>query len=167
VQPTHLPTHMRAREPVAAPAEPVAAASVSSETPAQKLSRLRQAEAERQDAIDKAAEAFELEALELAETLSTGGAVRGKDFEVVETPWGVFGVRKPDPRGIAQVNKAIEKDKDTDTLAGILKNYIVPDSKKNPFHALATDLPGFISSGYVTAAFLKLAGVEAFQAKKK
>jgi hypothetical protein len=145
-----------------------APAPAEGETKAERFARLRRAESARQQALSEEADGFELEALELAEKLSAGGKVRGRDFEVVETPWGVFGVRKPDPQGIAQLNKALLADKDDpDRLTGILKNYIVPDEKKNPFHALATDLPGFVSSGYVTAAFLKLAGVEAFQAKKK
>ena len=134
----------------------------------ERLKALRAEEANRQANADLEEDALELEELELVSELSKTG-VRGKDFEVVNTQFGVFGVTKPDPRGIAAWDKAVsEKVISPDRLAGILRNYIVPTSKAIEFHGVATERPGIVSGpGSVGMAFLSLTGAVRFDSKKK
>ncbi len=141
----------------------------TSPNPSERLKALREEESQRQAQADAEEDARELEELELVSELSKTGT-RGKDFEVVNTPFGVWGVLKPDPRGIAAWDKAVsEKIISPDRLAGILRNYIAPPaSKAIEFHAVATERPGIVSGpGSVGVAFLSLTGAVRFDAKKK
>jgi|HubBroStandDraft_6_1064221.scaffolds.fasta_scaffold525160_3 hypothetical protein len=134
----------------------------------ERLRALRLEESLRQESADREEDSRELEELELVSELSKTG-VRGKDFEVVNTQFGVFGVTKPDARGIAAWDKAVsEKVISPDRLAGILRNYILPTSKAIEFHAIATERPGIVSGpGSLGVAFLSLTGALRFDSKKK
>src|SRR5580658_6785677 len=133
------------------------------ESPAEELRRLRANAAARQKVEEEENEARELAELRLVEELSLGGSrKRGVDFEVVNTQFGVFGVRVPDPRGIKQwdvaTGSATDEDPvDPNRLAGILKHYIVPEKDQERFHLTATDRPGIVTGPTsVGAAFLAL-----------
>lgn len=138
-------------------------------SPAEELKKLRDEEAKAEETREAEEQARELEELRLASRLRGELGVRGKDFEVVNTPYIVFGVRKPDAQGIAQINKAVdEKTPNVDRIIGILRNYIVPDEKKNEFHLVAAERPGVATgANSAMAAFLGLAGAIRFDAKKK
>lgn len=142
--------------------------TAETETPAEELARLRLEDAERErESLDEE-QAFELEALRLVSQLSKELGKRGKDFEVVTTPFGVFGVKKPDAQGVAQWDKAIAADASTDRLIMILRHYIVPEAKALEFHQVATDRPGIVKGqNSVGMAFLGLTGAVKFDAKKK
>jgi hypothetical protein len=133
-------------------------------TSEERLKALREREAARLEALQAEEDARELEELELAESLSSLG-VRGKDFEVVNTPFGVFGIKKPDARGIAAWDKASGTNANTDKLTVILRSYIVPEVDKLKFHQVCTERPGVTS--IVAAAFLSLVGVVRFEQKKR
>lgn len=137
------------------------------ETPEEELARLRAEEHDRQEAEAKEEEARELEELRLVSTLSREGK-RSVDFEVVNTPYGVFGVRKPDAQGIAQFDKAVAVENPSVVkIIGILRNYILPTSKALEFHKIAQERPGIATGeNSVATAFRALTGATRYKGKK-
>jgi hypothetical protein len=136
------------------------------EVQAERLKELRKREAARQEVAQAEDDARELQELELVERLEADGlGVRGKGFEVVNTPFGVFGIKKPDARGMAAWDKASGSGANSDRLTGILRNYIVPESDAMRFHAVCSDTPGVTQ--VVAAAFLFLSGNVRFEQKKR
>jgi len=90
----------------------------------------------------------------------------------VNTPFGVWGVRKPDAQGIAQYDKAgkamVERGESADRVIGVLRHYIVPEDKMLDFHKVATERPGVVTgANSVGMAFMSLTGQVRFDAKKK
>lgn len=136
---------------------------------ADELATLRAEEQRRLEILQEDEDARELEELRLSSQLAKELGVRGKDFEIVNTTFGVFGVRKPDAQGIAQWDKAVSATPPSaERLIGILRHYVVPESKKLEFHAVASERPGIAMGSYsVAAAFQSLTGAGRFDAKKK
>src|SRR5271156_709848 len=108
-------------------------------TAADLLTLLRAEKAKRDEVSEAEEDARELEELKLDSELSSQGLKRGKDYEIANTPFGVFGVKRPDPQGFKAWEKATSATPvDTDRLAGVLKNYILPPGpKQNEFHLAA------------------------------
>lgn len=141
-----------------------------SEADLAELEQLEQRDAEREKTAEKAAQARRLDELRLVEQLRGQlGGERGQAFEVVNTPWGVWGVRKPDSRGLQAFDREMKKDEsDPVKLVEILRHYIVPEDRKLAFHAVGSERDGVVlASNSVGMAFLSLAGRARFDAKKK
>lgn len=154
---------MPEEETIAAPAP-----APANETRPERIARLEREQRAREEQAETEAEDRHVEALELDAELAATVGKRGRDYEVVETPFCVFGVRRPDKRGIQQINKATSdlENIDTDKLAGIVRHYVLPEGKKQiDFHAAASD-HGDIAIR-ATSAIRALLGSEKLDAKKK
>lgn len=138
-------------------------------TPAEELAQLRKEAALREEERQADEDARELEELRLDAKLSAEMGKRGIDYEIVNTPFGVWGVRKPDAKGLQQWDRAVDaKEVSNERLAGILRHYIVPEDKALDFHRVATDRPGIArGQGSVGMAFLALSGHVRFEGQKK
>jgi hypothetical protein len=141
-------------------------ATPTPETPAEELKRLRQERAARDEQAQAEEDGRELEELRLDARLSGELGKRGKDYELVNTPFGVFGVRTPDSQGIAAWDRITgEKTINTDKLTTMLRHYVVPIEKQVEFHQVATDRPAVAHR--VGTAFAALLGSERLEGKKK
>lgn len=143
------------------------------EEPAEVLRRERLQKARKKNDDHAAAkrrelEDREIEVAELTEKLevSTKGK-RGTDFEVVSTPFGVYGIRKPDHQAVTNWDKATnEKRLSLDWQIGLLRHYILPDPNVD---GIAWAQQGALRPGIVwetAAAFTALMGAEVDAAGK-
>jgi hypothetical protein len=134
------------------------------------LATLRAAERDRLDAEDAEETARELEELKLAKQIAeeTGGR-RGRDFEVVNTEHGVFGVRKPEFDQVKRWNKISDRlgggKAEPDDLIPVLRDHIIGKEKALAFHAAAAAFPGIINE--VSRGFMRLMGITLGDSKKK
>lgn len=138
------------------------------------LSAEEQAELEsfRQSRVTKAKEAKdaadrqELEVERLAAKCEADGKVRGKDFEIIVNPFGVFAVRAPDDHAILTWENASSKKKDSaDWLSQYLRHYIISDDKGIAWATVGAKRPGLV---YQTGnAFLKMMGAVTDESEKK
>lgn len=136
-----------------------------------KLAALRAKRSLRDREEEAEEEARDLRELELEDMLADKLGKRGKDFLVVSTPWGVWGVRKPDPQGVTQYSRRMtefEKTNDILGLVGVLRHYIEPPEAANDFHKVAAERPFLVTgTGGIGLAFMALAGLVSADAKKK
>ena len=136
-------------------------------SPEEELAKLRKSREARDAAAEADDQALELEELRLDEQLSAAGK-RGKDYEIVATDYGVFGVKTPDTKGIDAWDRLTKKDSSEltgDKVVAILRHYIVPPERVNDFHRVATERP--MIANRVGLAFVSLMGAKHIESKKK
>lgn len=135
--------------------------------PEEELAKLRRSREEREAAAEAEAQRLELEELRLDEELSSTGK-RGKDYEILVTDFGVFGLKKPDTKGIEAWRKLTSKDSadiTEDKIAMILRHYIVPEARANDFHLATTERPEVATR--MAHVFRALLGAKHIESKKK
>jgi len=136
----------------------------------------RRSQAERRKAAAEEAERRELDVARLVAKLEEPGPEgpggvrvtprRGADFEIVDNPFGLFAVRKPDDHALLTWENAPEKKKlSTDWLSTYLRHYILPKERMIEWCQIGAQRPGLVIQ--TATAFLRMMGIATEDEAKK
>lgn len=124
-----------------------------------RLQAFRNKQAEAENASQENAERRELEIFDLVETLEKDFGKRGEGFEIVDNPYGLFAVKRPDTQATRNWEKATDAQHGDSTWnIGLLKHYIIPADRQLAWAQLAAERAGV---WWQTAGeFVKLMGLD-------
>jgi hypothetical protein len=130
-----------------------------------KLEKHREAKLEADKVAADAADLKELEVYELKEKLASLGK-ENEDWRIINNPFGLFAVKKPDARAIKTFENAKDKDKiSLEWNIAYLRHYIVPDDRVTVWMQTCGTRAGL--AWQTMNEFLKLMGVESADNEKK